>query len=112
VTPTARTLRYLRDLGYYADVVERWIMFGCSGLGVRRDYCGFADIIAFHPLHKIIVAIQTTSTAVADRKKKLRSNQAATDWVRSGGHLWVVGWRKIKGKWTPRFDDERSMGLT
>src|SRR5690606_37554474 len=41
-SPTARTLAWLREQGWDADVVERWV----PGAKVRRDFLGFADILA------------------------------------------------------------------
>lgn len=41
-SPTARTLRLLRGMGYQAFVVERWN----PHVKRRQDFGGFADILA------------------------------------------------------------------
>lgn len=49
VTPTARTLKWLREHGFVADVVEKWQTFPGTGgrnIRIRRDLFGFADILA------------------------------------------------------------------
>lgn len=43
VTHGARTLKLLRDQGYTAEIVERFNTFSHT----RKDFCGFADILAF-----------------------------------------------------------------
>ena len=42
MTPTQRTLKYLREIGYHAEVVERWNPHA----RIRQDLFGFGDIIA------------------------------------------------------------------
>ena len=43
MTPTARSLAFLRRCGHSADVVERWIPLRDN---VRRDLFGFIDVVA------------------------------------------------------------------
>lgn len=68
--PITKALRYLREMGYVADVSER-------SLGkIRRDWCGFADIIAVK--HGVTVFVQVTSRAhVKDRLDKVLANEHA-----------------------------------
>ncbi len=58
MTPTARTLQALRKLGMTADVVERWL----PRIMVRKDYLGFADVLALDGQPGVL-AIQTTTGA-------------------------------------------------
>lgn len=68
--PITKALRYLREMGYVADVSER-------SLGkIRRDWCGFADLIAVK--HGATMFVQVTSRAhVKDRLDKVLANEHA-----------------------------------
>lgn len=89
-SPTARTLAWLREQGWDADVVERWV----PGANVRRDFLGFADILAIRG--EATLAVQACSaTDVAKRVAKVRSSATAPHWLASPARkLWIVGWRK------------------
>lgn len=92
MTPTARTLEKCRELGWEAEVVERWLPFS----KVRKDLFGFIDIVAITP-HGIL-GIQTTSRSnVSARMRKITEQHAATlrDWKAAGGHIEVWGWGKM-----------------
>lgn len=54
VSPTARSLQLLRAAGYVCDVVERFV----AAARVRKDFLGFADLVACHPQQRVIVVIQ------------------------------------------------------
>jgi len=104
MTPTARSLKYLRDLGYHAYVVERWNPYA----KVRQDFGGFADILAFREDQRGVLAVQaTTGDNVAHRVEKLQ-NLDVIHAFRLGGNLLVIhGWAKqgARGKrkvWTLR----------
>lgn len=143
-SPTERTLIWLRDQGYVADVVERRItmrprplkpnvppkrgkpIMTCpcgrpSGFEqVTRDFCGFADILAFgqpfgqkdgEPLPFQTLAVQTTSRAhVADRVAKVRASEKAKAWLACGHRILVVGWgpqgpEGRRKRWIPRVEE-------
>lgn len=98
-TPTRRTLKLCRDHGWTCQVVERWNPFA----KVRQDLFGFIDLVAMTGTQ--IVGIQATSGAnVAARITKIRENPKSEEWLRSGGRLFVHGWRKLKssGRWECR----------
>lgn len=92
MSPTQRTLAWLREQGYHAQVVERFN----SHAGVRVDLFGIIDIIAVTP-HDTI-GVQATSLGVTDRLKKIQTSEGARHWLSAGRHrrLWIVGWRKYK----------------
>jgi hypothetical protein len=99
MTPTARTLTYLRRLGFIADVCERWLPHA----GVRRDLFGFADIIAVHQRDRIIMLVQTTTTGhMAHRLAKAKARHELLAWLRSGGQFQVHGWEQRGSRWTCR----------
>lgn len=69
-TPTSRTLQHLRQLGYVADVVERWV--GGGKFRVRKDYLGGIDIIACGPDDTLFIQC-TSGGNVSARVAKLRA---------------------------------------
>lgn len=88
MTPTQRTLKYLRGMGRIADVVERWI----PRTKIRKDLFGFADIVA---VSDWIWAVQTTSGSNhAARRHKILSNSNARAWVAAGGRIALISWSK------------------
>jgi hypothetical protein len=109
-SPTQRTLKYLRENGWTACVVERWI----ERAKKRVDAFGFGDILAFSsdPYSNQIVLVQTTSaTNHAAHRQKILAEPLALGWLRAGGDILLVSWRKSKVKrggkamlWKPRFE--------
>lgn len=95
MTPTRRTLAYLRSRGFVATVCESWI----PKVGKRRDLFGIADVIAVHPRDRVVLLVQATSLGhVGDRLARVRTRPALLAWLRAGGRFWVVGW----GRETPK----------
>lgn len=110
LSPTARTLRSLRQQGIICQVVERWNAFG-GPFGVRVDLFGFIDLIALYP-DKGIVGVQCCGqTGHAEHKRKILENEIAPEWIKTGGGIQIWSWRKLKLKrggkamrWTPRIE--------
>lgn len=104
MTPTARTLAYLRnDLGMLAGIVEKWNSYA----KIRQDLFGFADLLACSPDRGIIAVQATSADNVSKRIDKIRAEPRADRWLESTGRIWVIGWSKrgARGKrklWTPR----------
>lgn len=92
MTPAERTVRWLRASGWFADHAERQ-----TG-PVKRDWMGFADVIAFHPdLNAWLLVQVTTASHFADRVKKVYRNQWARLLVSQNQRVQIHGW-KAKGK--------------
>ena len=69
MTPTGRSLVYLRRLGFTAAVVERWL----PRVQLRQDLFGVADVLAFHPRDRLFLLVQvTTAGHVAHRLAKAK----------------------------------------
>ena len=102
MSPTARSLKRLRELGFVAEVVERFI----PGARVRRDFLGLADVLAFYPGQPGVLAVQACVTGdQAKRAKKMRLNANTALWRSSGNGLAVWGWGKrgprgTRKRWT------------
>lgn len=99
MTPTARTLVFLRRLGFLPTVVESWVPHA----ELRRDLWGFADVLAIHPRDRLFLLVQTTSAAnVSSRLTKARSKPELAMWLKAGGLFEVHGWSQRDGKWHVR----------
>ncbi len=106
LSPTQRTLRFLRQQGALCGIVERWNPH-VGPYGVRQDLFGFIDIIAVFP--EGICAIQSCGQSYRDHQRKIVENEAAREWLRSNGRIQLYGWRKVLEKrggkrriWRPR----------
>jgi hypothetical protein len=96
LTPTARSLAYLRRNGYLAAAVERWI----AQVGKKRDLFGVGDLLAVHPKDKVFLLVQVTSLPhVGDRLKRCRARPELAVWLAAGGLFEVHGWSRRCGRW-------------
>jgi hypothetical protein len=106
VSPTARALADLREMGFVADVVERWI----PRARVRKDFAGCIDIIAFDDWRTI--GIQATSGANhAQRVAKAKAEPRLRKWLTAPHRrfeAWSYSKRGERGKrklWTLRREE-------
>ena len=100
MTPTELTLRYLKNEGYQAAVVEKWNPHA----RIRQDLFGFVDILAVKEGETL--AVQATSyTNTAARVKKIAELETVPAVRKAGWTIWVMGWRKVSNRWTPRIID-------
>lgn len=89
-SPTQRTLALCKKHGWTCQVVERWNSFA----KVRVDLFGFIDLVAMDG--SSIIGIQATSGSnVSARLEKIRGNPKSSEWLASGGRLFIHGWRKL-----------------
>lgn len=96
VSPTARSLKRLRELGYMVQVVERFN----PGARVRQDLYSFIDILAVRPGE--ILGVQACTVGdLSKRLAKIESDGVRAKgrrWLEAGGRIEVHGW----GKYGPR----------
>ncbi len=97
MSPTALSLCLLRDSGYQADPVERFI----PEVTEKRDWLGCVDVIAVHPYRQPhFVAVQATSLAnLSTRVAKCKSRPGCRAWIRAGGVFECHGWVQRGGRW-------------
>ena len=101
-SPTQRSLKLLRDEGYYAEVVEHFNVF-CKR---RFDLLGFIDVLAIHPETGDVRAVQTTSASnVSSRVNKIMAHENLPLVRKAGWTLHIHGWRVKAGKWVCRVED-------
>jgi len=110
ISNTSRTLEYIRSQGWEADKVEQYNSYS----GTRKDMFGFGDIIAMG--ENSIIAIQSCGQAFSAHNKKITEDERVAPlarlWVKNGGRLILMGWRKVKlrpgakaMRWKPRIKE-------
>lgn len=84
-------MAWLRKKGYTVAKVERWNVFA----HIRQDLFGFADILAIHPDHTGVLAIQTThKNFLKDHSQLLKKQATVRIWLESSNRIWLIGWEK------------------
>lgn len=100
VSPTQRSLAYLREQGYHCEVVEKFNSFTKQ----RKDLWGWCDILAIR--RGEVLAVQVTAAAVSDRIKKIMASDTLGLVREAGIRIEVHGWRKnSKGRYVQRIED-------
>lgn len=93
MSPTQRSLKFMRDKGYLCDVTEKWI----PGANIRKDLYGFIDVLC---VGENIVGVQSTSYSnVSARVKKIMESPNLPIVAGAGIMVVVHGWRKVKNRW-------------
>lgn len=89
MSPTQRSLAYLRQKGLTCEVVERWNPYA----RVRQDLFTIIDIVALDDGQTL--GVQTTSWPnVSARVKKIADCEHLPALLRAGWILEVHGWKK------------------
>ncbi len=99
MSPTERTLKYLRFLGYTATVTERWNSFA----KIRQDLFGIVDVLAVRKGETLAVQC-TSSDNVSSRVKKIADHESTPRLREAGWRIEVHGWTKGK-RGAPRVVD-------
>ena len=88
-SPTSRSLKYLRDQGYIAEVVEKFNYFTKQ----RKDLFNVIDIIAVHPSQVGVLGVQVTSRVhTQERVHKCKKEPMIKTWLTAQNKLEVHGW--------------------
>jgi len=100
MTPTERSLKYLREQGYLCAIVEKWNPHA----RIRQDLWGWCDILAIKKDE--VLAVQVTSTGVAARLKKIQESETVGRVREANIRIEVHGHRKnSKGEYVMRIED-------
>ena len=100
MSPTQRSLKYLRDEGWTVAITEKWN----PHVRIRQDLFGFIDLLAIRKGETL--AVQTTSTGVSSRIKKIMESDYLPKVRDAGWRIVVHGWRKnSKGRYVLRVED-------
>ena len=100
MSPTQRSLKYLRDQGYTVAIVEHYNCFTKR----RHDLFQFADLLAIRENEVMLVQV-TSGTNVSARVKKIAESEHISAVRKSGMSVFVHGWRKLKSGWEPKIVD-------
>lgn len=124
MTPTARTLDWLRRAGYTAEKVERINPFagppdkrcpvcGKNRIGKTVDLFGFIDVIAVGGGETGVLAVQSTAGGGSGdsnhyaRARKILGIPAARVWIEAGNRIMVQSWKQPGGagtRWQSRIE--------
>jgi len=100
LSPTQRSLAYLREQGYLVAIVEHWNPHA----RIRQDLWGWCDLLAIRKNE--VLAVQVTASAVSTRIKKIQESQTIAAVRDAGIRVEVHGWRKnSKGRYVMRIED-------
>lgn len=90
MTPTQRSLKLMREAGYYCEVVEHWNAFTRR----RNDLLGFADLLCLKEGEPPLL-LQVTAAGSATRIKKILDEPRAELALKVGFNIYVHGWRRL-----------------
>lgn len=100
----ARSMKMLREQGYMAQVVEKWLPI--PGKKIRQDLFGFIDILAVHVTTGEVLAIQVTSRSggnVSARVKKIQDSDKVAPLLLARWKILIYAWGKMaSGRWELR----------
>jgi hypothetical protein len=100
LSPTQRSLAYLREQGYRVAIVEHWNPHA----RIRQDLWGWCDLLAIRKNE--VLAVQVTASGVAARIKKIQESDTIGMVRDAGIRVEVHGWRKnSKGRYVMRIED-------
>ena len=115
MSPTARTLKRLRDLGAVAEIVEHRNQYAgppnmvCPAckknrVGRTQDFIGVIDVICL--LGANCTGIQVTSGSNhAARLTKIKAEPRVRAWLEAGCLLELWSWAKRNGRWVARIQE-------
>lgn len=92
MSPTARSIAFLKENGWLVDTVERWI----PGANIRKDCFGCFDLLACRPEEAALIQV-TSDSNVSARLKKIEESEMVAK-VRECGvfTLLIHGWKGSK----------------
>lgn len=100
LSPTQRSLAYLREQGYRVAIVEHWNPHA----RIRQDLWGWCDLLAIRKNE--VLAVQVTASGVAARIKKIQESDTIAMVRDAGIRVEIHGWRKnSKGRYVLRIED-------
>jgi hypothetical protein len=99
-SPTQLSLKKLREEGWLAEVVEKWV----PGANIRKDLWGWTDIVALKDGETL--AVQTTSYSnISARVNKITESETVAEVRKAGWSIQIWGWRKVNNRWVCTIKD-------
>ena len=104
--PTQRTMKWLKDTGFTAQIVEKRVPFRNTTI----DLFGCIDVLAVRDGVGILGIQATSGTHHAARRAKAVAEPRLKEWLRCGGRFEIFSWSKRgeRGKrklWTLRREE-------
>ena len=98
ISPTQRSLKHLRSMGYTVAITEKWNPHA----RIRQDMFGFVDLLAIREGETL--AVQTTSGSnISARRMKIIAHENLSAVLLANWHVVIHGWRKnSKNIWVLR----------
>lgn len=94
-TYNALTRRWMKRNGWDFDGAEKFSKYGMFA----RDLFNFIDFVALSSKDGIIGVQSTSSANHSARKKKILASHRAINWLKAGGLIVVISWRKVESRW-------------
>jgi hypothetical protein len=91
---TNATRKSMEALGFVVGIVEQTI----PHTFIKRDFLGFADLIAASNTGGIIAIQVTGGGNLAARRKKILAEPRARAWISAGGRIQIHDWVKRAGE--------------
>lgn len=88
---TQKTLAWIKEHDWRYAITEKWNPFA----KIRQDLFGFGDILVV--TGDVNIIIQNTSYPERNKRRDKilkECTEVATDWIKGGGEILVVSWRK------------------
>jgi hypothetical protein len=99
-SPTQLSLKKLREEGWLAEVVEKWV----PGANIRKDLWGWVDIVALKD--GVTLAVQTTSYSnMSARAKKIAESETIAEVRKANWSIEIHGWHKKDNRWVVKVND-------
>ena len=98
MSPTARSLKELREQGFIAQVVEHYNSFSRK----RNDLFGIFDIVAIRDGETIGIQVTTESNNSARKNKIIDTSSHLRPWLRAGNLCQLWTWQKKNNRWRYR----------
>jgi hypothetical protein len=92
MTPSARSTKYLRALGFIVARVEQRLPI--PGKFVTRDAFNFGDLLVAKPNYGVALVQVTSRSNMNARERKAREIPELKVWLDSGGKFLLHGWGK------------------
>lgn len=100
-SPTQRSTKHLRELGYLVAKVEQRLPI--PGKFVTKDCFGWGDLLAVHPTLGIALVQTTSGSNLAARLTKAKGIAGPLiAWLTAGGRLLAHGWAKRGPRGQPK----------
>src|SRR5574341_1521515 len=97
-SPTQRSLKLMRERGFYAEVVEHWNQWARK----RKDLFGFIDVLCLGDTGDLVGVQSTSASNISARVRKITDSPFLGRVRKAGIRILVHGWKKVKGRWQVR----------